>query len=531
MTNALHLLRRRRQPGQVERHAADQLATVGLGRGRKASLFQPGQNEVIHRLPWPSDILHIRRDVRSRCPKRPEFPRLRPIDSLSGRGRRRVRPAGDRQRQQGDHEDGDPSVQSACIFRPRPRIMRHQHIQSAPVRVDSIPPRLPNRKRSLMRRALATVLVPVLLATALAAAPLGSGIDRANFDTSVKPRRRLLRIRQRHLDQEQSDPAGIQPVGGVPQARDDNLLRLEADRRRPRRQAPTLDPDRRKIRDFYATAMDEAKLEQQGPQPLEDGAGAIEKIESAAKTLAKLIGRFAGHAASRAVLLRHRPGRKAERPIRRPPAAGRARVAGEGLLRRQHRGLQAHPRPISRARAEDAGAAGRFARRGVGRGRHGPEDRDASWPRRRARPCSSATARPTTTRRRVGELAGSTPNFDWDTVPRSRSSARQVHDVIVGQPEFFQRGQRAGRRRCRSADWRTYLRWHLIHSTAPYLSTPFEDENFRFYSEVLRGVKEMQPRWKRGDRHDRRHDGRGARASCTSRSTSRPPPSSGWTSW
>ena len=41
------------------------------------------------------------------------------------------------------------------------------------------------------------------------------------------------------------------------------------------------------------------------------------------------------------------------------------------------------------------------------------------------------------------------------------------------------------------------MRWHLIHSTAPYLSDAFENENFHFYSEVLRGVKQMQPRWKR----------------------------------
>ena len=47
------------------------------------------------------------------------------------------------------------------------------------------------------------------------------------------------------------------------------------------------------------------------------------------------------------------------------------------------------------------------------------------------------------------------------------------------------------------ADWRAYLRWHLIHSSAAYLSDPFVNENFHFYGEVLHGAKEMQPRWKR----------------------------------
>jgi predicted metalloendopeptidase len=47
------------------------------------------------------------------------------------------------------------------------------------------------------------------------------------------------------------------------------------------------------------------------------------------------------------------------------------------------------------------------------------------------------------------------------------------------------------------ADWQAYLRWHLIHAAAPYLSAKFENEEFHFFSEELRGVKQMQPRWKR----------------------------------
>src|SRR5205085_1892754 len=46
-------------------------------------------------------------------------------------------------------------------------------------------------------------------------------------------------------------------------------------------------------------------------------------------------------------------------------------------------------------------------------------------------------------------------------------------------------------------DWRTYRRWQLLRSTAPYLSAAIEQEHFRFTSTVLRGVATMQPRWKR----------------------------------
>jgi len=47
------------------------------------------------------------------------------------------------------------------------------------------------------------------------------------------------------------------------------------------------------------------------------------------------------------------------------------------------------------------------------------------------------------------------------------------------------------------ADWRTYLRWHVVHGTAALLSKAFVEENFRFYGKALNGEKELRPRWKR----------------------------------
>ena len=46
-------------------------------------------------------------------------------------------------------------------------------------------------------------------------------------------------------------------------------------------------------------------------------------------------------------------------------------------------------------------------------------------------------------------------------------------------------------------DWKTYLRWHLVHDAAEALSAPFVNENFDFYGKTLNGTKEIQPRWRR----------------------------------
>jgi len=47
------------------------------------------------------------------------------------------------------------------------------------------------------------------------------------------------------------------------------------------------------------------------------------------------------------------------------------------------------------------------------------------------------------------------------------------------------------------ANWQTYLRFHVVDSFSPYLSSKFDSENFEFYRKYLRGAKEQQARWKR----------------------------------
>ena len=76
------------------------------------------------------------------------------------------------------------------------------------------------------------------------------------------------------------------------------------------------------------------------------------------------------------------------------------------------------------------------------------------------------------------------------------AGVRKVPDVIVGQPEFFVTLDKMVKERPLS-DWKVYLRWHLLRSTAPYLHRAAEDENFAFYGTKLRGQLEPEPRWQR----------------------------------
>jgi putative endopeptidase len=69
-------------------------------------------------------------------------------------------------------------------------------------------------------------------------------------------------------------------------------------------------------------------------------------------------------------------------------------------------------------------------------------------------------------------------------------------DLIVRQPEFFSALDQLVKERT-LADWKAYLRWNLIHSTAPYLNSAAEEESFAFEGKVISEQQEQEPRWER----------------------------------
>jgi putative endopeptidase len=86
-------------------------------------------------------------------------------------------------------------------------------------------------------------------------------------------------------------------------------------------------------------------------------------------------------------------------------------------------------------------------------------------------------------------------NFDWSTYFKKRS-VPAFTEINVAHPDFF-KGVDAMLTSVSIDDWKTYLRWHLVHDAADALSTAFVNENFDFYSKTLNGTKEIQPRWRR----------------------------------
>jgi len=95
----------------------------------------------------------------------------------------------------------------------------------------------------------------------------------------------------------------------------------------------------------------------------------------------------------------------------------------------------------------------------------------------------------------VSDSDEATPNFSWSAF-LDHLGLGALDSFSYAHPKFFAE-MNALLAQEPIETWRAYLRWHLISSVAPYLSSDFVDEDFDFYSRTLQGTEEQRPRWKR----------------------------------
>jgi putative endopeptidase len=93
------------------------------------------------------------------------------------------------------------------------------------------------------------------------------------------------------------------------------------------------------------------------------------------------------------------------------------------------------------------------------------------------------------------DLEKLSPDFQWQTY-FTKVGLGSLASLNVASPNFFKVMNEELNKESLD-DWKSYLRWHLAHSDASYLSMAFVNEDFAFYGKTLRGQQELQPRWKR----------------------------------
>ena len=87
------------------------------------------------------------------------------------------------------------------------------------------------------------------------------------------------------------------------------------------------------------------------------------------------------------------------------------------------------------------------------------------------------------------------PAIDWNVYLKAVNAPPSDH-YIVTSPDFFRAENKLIDDRPLS-DWQTYLRWQVIHRSAPYLTKAFVAEDFDFFSHTLAGAEAQLPRWRR----------------------------------
>jgi putative endopeptidase len=95
------------------------------------------------------------------------------------------------------------------------------------------------------------------------------------------------------------------------------------------------------------------------------------------------------------------------------------------------------------------------------------------------------------------ELKASAPSFDFDAWAAGLEAPEGAFsEVIVREPSYLQSLSEA-LDEISLDSWKAWLRFHLVSSAAPYLSSAFVEQNFDFYSRTLTGTQQMKLRWKR----------------------------------
>ncbi len=94
----------------------------------------------------------------------------------------------------------------------------------------------------------------------------------------------------------------------------------------------------------------------------------------------------------------------------------------------------------------------------------------------------------------LGDLNTLTPSINWNTM-FDNLKIKNVDSVLVNNPSFMQTVSNM-LKETPLAEWKSYVRWHIIRSAAPYLSSEFVNADFEL-TRVQTGQKVQTPRWQR----------------------------------
>ena len=326
-----------------------------------------------------------------------------------------------------------------------------------------------------------------------APAALTSGIDKANFDTTIRPQDDLYRAVDGNWLAKTEIPADKSNYGSFTKLDDDAeaQLRIVIEELAAKKDRAA-GSEEQKIGDLYADFMDEAAVEQLGSKPIAANLAAIDAMKTKAE-LPAVMGQLARIGLAVPVYpYVHQDAGDATQYI------GDFTQAGLGLPDRDYYLLpdakfksirDAYVKHIEAllklAEVADAGKAAKDIMALETRLATGQWDK-----------VKNRNPVATYNKMAVADLPKLTKDFDW-TAYLKAVGFDVIPAVVVSQPSYV---TAFGREMKTSGleTWKLYLKWQVINNTAPALSKAFVDEGFAFKGKMLNGIQENRPRWKRG---------------------------------
>ena len=255
-----------------------------------------------------------------------------------------------------------------------------------------------------------------------------------------------------------------------------------------------LDPDRRKLGDLSTSFLDVERVDALGAAPIADDLAAIAALADVSD-LVRLVGRLQREGGGGLVdAYVNTDDRQSDRNIVNLIQGGIG-LPDESFYREESFAAirEAYEAHITRVLvlvglAEDQAADGAARVLAL-------ETRLAAghWDRVRSRDVIASYNLTTS-----AELAELAPAYDWAAWAEGLgATAEELAEVLVRQPDYLT-ALSAALAEVPLADWQAWLTFHVAIGAAPYLSAPFVDEHFAFYSQTLKGVTEQRDRWKRG---------------------------------
>nr|WP_245979069.1 M13-type metalloendopeptidase [Lysobacter pythonis] len=246
------------------------------------------------------------------------------------------------------------------------------------------------------------------------------------------------------------------------------------------------------IGDFYATGMDQARIDAQGIQPLESRLAEIDELTDAA-TIADYLRR--SYAKGEGMLFGFGP----EADFKN--SSMNIAYAAQGGLGLPDKGYYFDTDKKDKLDAYQKHVAKVLELSGVATDTAAKQAADVvAFEKRLAKVSKSSEElsrdvslyyNPVT----IEEADKLTPNFAWSTFFESQGlSAPEKFSLAI--PAFHQEVSKM-LAEVPAVQWKSYLRYHLVDNASPYLAEPFVRENFAFHGQAMRGQKEIKERWKR----------------------------------